>query len=504
MTGLVKVPYTTAAYQTLETWQNLLMLGALASYAGRRFILPLCGKTCEQFPYIDRINTAFLNSFAFADAATCAASVYSAAQDVKAFYDHKKNNKDSIKIIKADNRDFPTDSHPVSKEAWLTYRVIGALLKTFSSAMLVWSTLKSIGVVAKGPSASMKALGAGLGIATCAIDFADKGMRLRENRVSKNKVSDAIKKDENEKEEFSLLFETNLRYSQAIKVTVIGMKTIVLISTLYSTETPGLLGKISRHSTDALYGFFAVSTTLSFAQHIYVGATVKQHTAKESKPSESKYKAVKYLATVLPDTREFIRLIEAVASHLVDLHLGEEIADFGALKSLAKNLDGFLYAPLFFKKAREARTLWKGVYKKGIRELNQENALKVYDAVFSTLKTISNAAGALKLLAALGVPYFAARYKGLTYLKNGLTIIISAADFIEEISNPSEKSINKKEVVRKKRGRSTPMIVIKVSSLFLNIFGSLELEILPAWIYNSLKLAASSAGIYENLKKEMS
>jgi len=492
-----------AALDFMNSWQSTLLVGGCVTYLAGRVVLPLLGKSAENHPYLAKINAKFITFWAFADFAKVSSSIFVGVSDVMTLRDGRTNRE-----IREGERNIGGDIsiHRPNAEmtlngnryTWVAYRSLATLLKMCSAYVLVHEGLKSVGALKAGPSSMMKAYGATAGLAGLGIDLYD--VQSRKNDYGANPLHASLKKDPAiNNDDFNGAYTKDLTYSQAVKVIIIGVKVMALLSALSKAELGGLpgrvmknpyMGKVLENSNDIFNGMFIGLTATLFVQQVHVGANKDKWTA------DTGTWLAKHVFTSFSDSREFVRLVEGLASVAIDLGydaLAE--TDLGALGKFAKSFDSFLYVPKVSERAG-------GLIDKGAKVITDFNMRNVWKATLAVIKLLGDTFAALKFIGAFGgVAYLSDRVKGIGYIKNGFSSIGAIMTISEEVFFPTRdwSAKNKKQMYV-----SSSIIAASFGSLFLNGMGGLAAAFgnkitvpdvsknFKPWVYNFAKVNSTA------------
>ena len=494
-----------AALDFLNDWQNTLLVGGCITYFAGRTVLPMLGKSAENYPYLAKMNNQFINFWVFADFAKLAGSGFGAAYTIKSVLSQSskpnqeirkgQKNGESDGWVHLPNRGMTFDG---DRNKWLARHTLSTALKIFSAYVAVHEGLKSIGALQKGPSSTLKVASGAGGIFAYSHDLFD--LRWQKQDYKKHSLYESIAKDGTGQADFDRVYVTNITYTQALKVLFIGVKTMALLSTLSKMECGGFAKKVIdhkctqallSHSDDVFNGLFAAITTTLFMQKVHVGAD-KAKWEKKQGTWATKYFFEDFLAS-----REFVRLLEAASTTLIDLGydvLGE--TDIGKLGKFAKSFDAFLYVPKITERTG-------GLYDKVSSFCSEPSKRKAWKASLDAIKLLSDTFAALKFIGAFGgIAYLSDRTKRLGYLKNGFSVVAAVMTISEEIFFPDRET----EALRKF------VILASTGSLFLNGFGGLSAAFgdrVPApatghfkpWVYNFAKVNSTALSIIISYSK---
>ncbi len=517
-----------AAFDFMSDWGNTLLVGGCATYLVGRVLLPLLGKSAENYPYLSKMNAKFITFWTFDDFATVSSSVFVGFSDIMTLRDNRSNQEiqegerdrsdaDIVNDIRAGD---PKWVHRPNVEmitgnyhdrcVWVARRSLATFLKIFSAYVLVHEGLKSVGALKTGPSLMIKACGATAGLAGLVIELYDIQSRKNDYNdhslygqlVKSPKPGDVIAID---RAGFDEAYTKDLTYSQVVKVIVMGVKVMALLSTLSKVEFGGLagrvmknsyLGKVLENSNDIFNGLFIGLTATLFIQKVHVGAN------KDKWTEDNGTWLPKYVLKKFSNSREFVRLTEAIAAALTDF--GYDIlekTDLGALGKFAKSFDSFLDVPKVFEKTG-------GLIDKGTEIVNdivvngRVSARGIQEATLAVIKFLGNTFAALKFIGAFGgVAYLSDRVKGFGYIKNGLSSVGAIMTIPEGIFFPKKDWGAKDD---KERYIASAIIAMSLGSLFLNGMGGLasafgDKIIAPGvnknfkpWVYNFVKINNSA------------
>ena len=311
--------------------------------------------------------------------------------------------------------------------------------------------LKSVGALKAGPSSMMKAYGATAGLVGLGIDLFD--VQSRKNNYNSDNLYPQISERPTvadplaiNKAAFDAAYTRDLTYSQVAKVIIMLVKGMALLSALSKAESTGLvgrvmknpyIGKVLENSNDIFNGLFIGLTATLFIQHVDVGANKKKWTA------DTGTWLPKYVLKSFTESRDFVRLLEATATTLIDL--GYDVlaeTDLGALGKVAKSFDSFLYVPKVSERVG-------GLIDKGARVYAIPNARNAWKATLAVIKLLGDTLAALKFIGAFGgVAYLSGRVKVLGYLKNGVSSVAAIMTISEEVFFP-KKDWSKKNKTEK-------------------------------------------------------
>ena len=274
---------------------------------------------------------------------------------------------------------------------------------------------------------------------------------------------------------------------------------MALLSALSKAELGGLpgrvmknpyMGKVLENSNDIFNGMFIGLTATLFVQQVHVGANKDKWTA------DTGTWLAKHVFTSFSDSREFVRLVEGLASVAIDLGydaLAE--TDLGALGKFAKSFDSFLYVPKVSERAG-------GLIDKGAKVITDFNMRNVWKATLAVIKLLGDTFAALKFIGAFGgVAYLSDRVKGIGYIKNGFSSIGAIMTISEEVFFPTRdwSAKNKKQMYV-----SSSIIAASFGSLFLNGMGGLAAAFgnkitvpdvsknFKPWVYNFAKVNSTA------------
>ncbi len=516
MTIATPVSKPRAALDFMNHWQSTLLVGGCLTYLAGRAVLPLLGKSAENHPYLAKMNAKFASFWAFADFAKVSSSIFVGVSDAWTLTATDRTN-DEIRVGTRDRSDYeilagqrpdaPMWRHRPNVEmirgtytdrcAWVGYRSLATILKIFSAYVLVHEGLKAVGALKAGPSSMMKAYGATAGLAGLGIDLYD--VQSRKNDYRNHNLSAQLMKAGVNKGEFDGAYINDLRWSQAVKVIVMGVKVMALLSALSKAELGGLagrvmknpyMGKVLENSNDIFNGLFLGLTGVLFAQQVHVGAN------KDKWTEDTGTWWAKYPLESFSKSREFVRLVEGTATTLIDL--GYDVlaeTDLGALGKFAKSFDSFLYVPKVSERAG-------GLIDKVSKAITDFNMRNVWKAGFAVIKLLADTFAALKFIGAFGgVAYLSDRVKGLGYLKNGFSSIGAIMTISEEVFFPTRdwSAKNKKQMYI-----SSAIIAASLGSLFLNGMGGLAAAFgdkitvpgvsknFKPWVYNFAKVNSTA------------
>ncbi|QVL55560.1 MAG: hypothetical protein KFB95_09695 [Simkaniaceae bacterium] len=501
-----------AALDFMNNWGNTLLVGGCLTYLAGRVVLPLLGKSAENHPYLAKMNAKFASFWAFADFAKVSSSIFVGVSDVMILKGGRTNQEiregewdaGNARWVHRPNAEMTLNGN---RYTWVAYRSLATLLKMFSAYVLVHEGLKAVGALKTGPSSMMKAYGATAGLAGLGIDLYD--VQSRKNDYRAHNLSAQLMKVGVNKGEFDGVYINDLRWSQAVKVVIMGVKVMALLSALSKAELGGLagrvmknpyMGKVLENSNDIFNGLFIGLTGVLFAQQVHVGANKDKWTA------DNGTWWAKYALKSFTDSRDFVRLVEGTATTLIDLGydaLAE--TDLGALGKFAKSFDSFLYVPKVSERVGGLVDVASG---KKFADFRQKTgnaptvSRKIWIATYTTIKFLGDTFAALKFIGAFGgVAYLSGRVKGLGYLKNGFSSIGAIMTISEEVFFPARDwSVkNKKQMYI-----SSAIIAASLGSLFLNGMGGLAAAFgdkitvpdvnknFKPWVYNFAKVNSTA------------
>ena len=501
----------------MNSWHIIVFAGGVSTYLAGRVVLPLIGKSAENYPSIKKISTQLSSYWAFSNFSAVSVGAFTCFSDLQTVLKDDRNAKEIRAGERHSNRrdwvNVPNDEMTFSgdKYDWAARRLLATSLKMFSSCILVHAGLKGVGAIKSSPSNMRQVYGAASGFMGFGLDWYD--LKTREwdydphNRLYPNSLlRQSLKKDGVQVEDFDNVYKKDLQYRQMIAICVMALKAMSLISSLSKAEVGGLTGRIInnsvfgtlvKYSNDVFHLLFMGMIGIQLTQKLDGGAS-KAEWSQSPKKSLSKY-----LFKDLAGSREFIRLLEATATTVVDF--GLEIlpgTDLGALGKFAKSFDSFLYLPDVSKKAGEMIDRGWEVYKK-------KKCINVWKATYAIFKLIGNTASACKFIGAFGgIYYFSSRTKKFGYIKNGFGATTAMMSITEELFPLVPESAWDKKSDKQKL-KSLVVLSASVSSLFLNGFGGLATAFgknippptkqnFKPWVYNFAKLNAAISTIAGN------
>ena len=240
----------------------------------------LLGKDFSKIANFDKIATLAGSLFIFWDLGDLVKKPLGALTDVKTYvWDYWKNDTDQ-KVIREGmlaiagprippiNEDFPKTYSPT---LWIGERVVGATLKTFATAAVIYGALNAIGAVKSAPSARLNLCGASASIAVCAIGIFEQGRKYYEGPIG-SKLKDIAKLDR-----YKVLHTRNCISEQLKTIAFIGIHLVSLIgalSAIYGKES--LFGRVSAWSGDLYLAGFIAFEGLNYVQALSSGAEMKQ------------------------------------------------------------------------------------------------------------------------------------------------------------------------------------------------------------------------------------
>lgn len=491
-----------AALDFMNNWQSTLLVGGCLTYLAGRVVLPLLGKSAENHPYLAKMNAKFISFWAFADFAKVSSSFFVLGSDIAAAASSRTNQEiregewdaGDARWVHRPNAEMTLNGN---RYTWVACRSLATFLKMFSAYVLVREGLKAVGALKAGPSSMMKAYGATAGLVGLGMDLYD--VQSRKNDYRAHNLSDQLRKAGVNQGEFDGVYINDLRWSQAVKVFIMGVKVMALLSALSKAEPGGLvgrvmknpyMGKVLENSNDIFNGLFIGLTGVLFAQQVHVGAN------KDKWTEDTGTWWAKYALKSFSDSREFVRLVEGTATTLIDLGydaLAE--TDLGALGKFAKSFDGFLYVPKVSERAG-------GLIDKGAKVITDFNMRNVWKAHLAVIKLLGDTFAALKFIGAFGgVAYLSDRVKGFGYLKNGFSSIGAIMTISEEVFFPTRDWSAKDN---KQMYISSSIIAASLGSLFLNGMGGLAAAFgdkitvpdvsknFKPWVYNFAKVNSTA------------
>jgi hypothetical protein len=225
-----------ATLDFMNSWQSTLLVGGCLTYLAGRVILPLLGKSAENYPYLAKMNAKFITFWAFADFAKVSSSIFVGVSDVMTLRDGRTNQEiregqwdgAENRWVHRPNAEMTLNGN---RYTWVAYRSFATLLKMFSAYVLVHEGLKSVGALKTGPSSMMKAYGATTGLVGLGIDLYD--VQSRKNDYATNNLYPFLRKDVTINQAgFDGAYTNDLSYSQAVKVIIMGVKVMALLSAL--------------------------------------------------------------------------------------------------------------------------------------------------------------------------------------------------------------------------------------------------------------------------------
>lgn len=523
-----------AAFDFMNDWGNTLLVGGCATYLAGRVLLPLLGKSAENYPYLSKMNAKFITFWTFADFATVSSSVFVGFSDIMTLRDNRNNQqiregergRTDDDIVNARGLDVPKWTHRPNVEMipssnphdrtrdyhdrciWVARRSLATFLKMFSAYVLVHEGLKSVGALKTGPSLMIKACGATAGLAGLGIEFYDIQSRKNDYNNTNDLYTQLVKSpkpgDVIDRANFNETYTQDLTYSQVVKIIIMGVKVMSLLSTLSKVEFGGLAGRVMKNpyvgkvlgnSNDIFNGLFIGLTATLFIQKVHVGAN------KDKWTEDTGTWFPKYVLKKFSNSREFVRLTEAIAAALTDFGYDVlEKTDLGALGKFAKSFDSFLDVPKVFEKMG-------GLIDKGTEIVNdivndRVSARGIQEATLAVIKFLGDTFAALRFIGAFGgVAYLSDRVKGFGYIKNGLSSVGAIMTISEGIFFP-KKDWERKD--NKERYIASAIIAMSLGSLFLNGMGGLasafgDKIIAPGvnknfkpWVYNFVKINNSA------------
>ncbi|NRA90315.1 MAG: hypothetical protein HRU43_04225 [Simkaniaceae bacterium] len=484
-----------AASDFLNEWQNTLLVSGCITYFVGRTVLPIFGKSAENYPCLAKMNNQFFHFWIFADFANLAGSGFGAAYTIKSVLSQPDRENRQIrggqKTYNGGWVHLPMKGMTLDgdRNKWLARHTLSTALKIFSAYVAVHEGLKSIGALQKGPSSTLKVVSGVGGIFAYSHDLLDLSWQKQDYK--KHSLHGRIAKEDTEQEAFDNAYLKNITYTQALKGLFIGVKFMALLSTLSKMEYGGLKKVMDHKYTDDLFNclFVGITTTLFF-QKIYASDNLANWQERQ------KTWATKYFFEDFLASRDFVRLLEAASTTLIDFGydvLGE--TDIGKLGKFAKSFDSFLYVPKIAKRTVDLKDKLYTLYSEPSKE-------KAWNTSLAAIKLLSDTFAALKFIAAFGgIAYLSERTK-LGYLKNGAGVVSAVMTISEEIFFPDKK----KEAQRKF------VILASAASLFLNGFGGLSAAFgdrVPApatghfkpWVYNFAKVNGTALNIIINYSK---